>query len=69
MIVFRYLFKEVIYSTLGVTSVLLMVIMSGRFIKYLGKAASGEMSPDVIFILIGFEKSLLMFLVTHFVFD
>lgn len=34
---------------LAVSSILLVIIMSGRFVKYLTRAASGEMSPDVVF--------------------
>ena len=34
---------------LAVSSILLVIIMSGRFVKYLTRAASGELSPDVVF--------------------
>jgi len=33
----------------AVTFVLLLIFMSGRFIKYLAQAASGGVSPDIIF--------------------
>lgn len=49
MIVFRYLAREVLVSTLAVSSVLLVIIMSGRFVKYLSKAATGELDADVLF--------------------
>lgn len=49
MIVFRYLAKEVFNNMLAVTGILLMILLSGRFIKYLAQAASGELSPDVLF--------------------
>ena len=48
MIIFRYLAKQVLVSMLAVTFILLLVFMSGRFIKYLAKAASGGISPDVL---------------------
>ena len=49
MIVFRYLAREVLHSTVAVTGVLLLIIFSGRFIKYLAQAASGDLAPDVLF--------------------
>jgi lipopolysaccharide export system permease protein len=36
-------------SMLAVSSILLMVFMSGRFIKYLADAAAGKLSGDVLF--------------------
>ena len=48
MIIFKYLAKQVLVSMLAVTFVLLMIFMSGRFIKYLAKAASGGISPDIL---------------------
>ncbi len=49
MIVFRYLAREVLYSMVAVTGVLLLILVSGRFIKYLSEAASGDLSADVLF--------------------
>lgn len=49
MILFRYLARQVLSTMLAVTLVLLLVFMSGRFIKYLAQAASGGLSPDVLF--------------------
>ena len=48
MIVFRYLAREVLISMVAVSSVLLVIIMSGRFVKYLSKAATGELDPNVL---------------------
>ncbi len=55
MIVFRYLLKEVLLTMLAVTSVVLVIIMSGRFISYLSDAAAGEITADVLFQLIGYR--------------
>ncbi|MEZ5547063.1 MAG: LPS export ABC transporter permease LptF [Pseudomonadales bacterium] len=55
MIIFRYLAKNVVVTLLAVTAVLLLIIMSGRFIKYLAEAAAGELSVDVLFSLIGYK--------------
>jgi lipopolysaccharide export system permease protein len=41
LIVFRYLSREVLLTLSAVSAVLLVIIMSGRFIKYLAQAASG----------------------------
>ncbi|MDI9246869.1 LPS export ABC transporter permease LptF [Marinobacter sp. CHS3-4] len=48
-IVFRYLARQVIISMLAVSGILLLVFMSGRFIKYLADAAAGELAGDVLF--------------------
>ena len=48
MIIFRYLFKEVLLNILAVSTVLLVILMSGRFVKYLAKAAAGEWSPELV---------------------
>ncbi|MDF0752504.1 LPS export ABC transporter permease LptF [Marinobacter sp. 71-i] len=48
-IVFRYLTRQVLVSMLAVSGILLLVFMSGRFIKYLAEAAAGELAGDVLF--------------------
>lgn len=40
---------------LAVTAILLLIIMSGRFIKYLAEAATGELAADVLFIIMGYR--------------
>ncbi|WP_207063371.1 LPS export ABC transporter permease LptF [Motiliproteus sp. SC1-56] len=52
MIIFRYLSREVLINMMAVTFVLLIIIMSGRFIKYLAEAAAGELSANVLYGLI-----------------
>ncbi len=48
MIVFRYLTREVLISTAAVSTILLLIIVSGRFIKYLGDAAAGKLAPELL---------------------
>lgn len=55
MIVFRYLSREVMLTLSAVSGVLLVIIMSGRFIKYLAQAASGALDPGVLFLIMGFR--------------
>lgn len=55
MIVFRYLAREVLLSMLAVSAVLLIIIMSGRFVRYLSKAAVGELDPSVLFSIMGYR--------------
>ena len=55
MIVFRYLSREVMITLSAVSAVLLVIIMSGRFIKYLAQAASGALDPGVLFMIMGFR--------------
>lgn len=53
MILFRYLTREIIATMLAVSTVLLLIIMSGRFVKYLAEAASGAISANVLFLIMG----------------
>jgi len=55
LIVFRYLSREVLVTLSAVSAVLLVIIMSGRFIKYLAQAASGMLDPGVLFMIMGFR--------------
>ncbi len=48
MIIQRYLAKEVLQSTFAVTFVLLIIIMCGRFIKYLAQAAAGKVDASIL---------------------
>jgi len=48
-IIFRYLIRQIMISMIAVSAILLMVFMSGRFLKYLGNAAEGEISAGVLF--------------------
>ena len=44
----RYLVKEVLGSALAVSVVLVLIIVSARFVKYLAEAASGNMDATVL---------------------
>lgn len=48
MILFRYLAKEILVSMFAVSLTLLLIVMSGRFVKYLAQAAAGELAPEVV---------------------
>lgn len=48
MIIFRYLSRELLVTATAVSAVLLVIIMSGRFIKYLAQAARGMLDPSVL---------------------
>lgn len=54
-IIFRYLTRQVIVSMLAVSGVLLLVFMSGRFIKYLADAAAGELDGGVLFTIMAYR--------------
>jgi len=55
LIVFRYLSREVLLTLSAVSAVLLVIIMSGRFIKFLAQAAAGAMDPGSLFLIMGFR--------------
>ncbi|MGA1208010.1 MAG: LPS export ABC transporter permease LptF [Litorivicinaceae bacterium] len=52
LIILRYLTREILQSTVAVSLVLLLVVLSGRFIQFLEKAAVGELSLDLVFTMI-----------------
>lgn len=55
MIIFRYLAKEVLVAMSAVSFSLLLIIMSGRFVKYLAEAAVGDLAGNVLFAIIAFR--------------
>jgi lipopolysaccharide export system permease protein len=55
VIIFRYLCREILSATVAVCVILLLVLMSGRFVKYLAKAVAGDMDPNTIFAMIGYR--------------
>ncbi|WHI48407.1 LPS export ABC transporter permease LptF [Microbulbifer sp. VAAF005] len=55
MIIFRYLCRELLFATLAVSAILLLIVMSGRFVKYLAEAAAGDISANILFSLMGFR--------------
>jgi lipopolysaccharide export system permease protein len=42
-------------SMVAVSGILLLIFMSGRFLKYLGSAADGNISVDVLFAIMGYR--------------
>jgi len=55
LIVFRYLSREVLLTFSAVSAVLLVIIMSGRFIKYLAQAAQGVLDPSVLLMIMAYR--------------
>ncbi|QAX81894.1 LPS export ABC transporter permease LptF [Candidatus Pseudomonas adelgestsugas] len=55
MIVFRHLFREVLLTLIAVSAVLLIITMSGRFIKFLTQVASGALDPNALFLIMSFR--------------
>ncbi|AMO55892.1 permease [Endozoicomonas montiporae] len=54
-IIFRYLAREMLQVMLAVTGVVLLIIMSGRFVNYLAQAASGALNADFLFAIMGYR--------------
>jgi lipopolysaccharide export system permease protein len=55
VIIFRYLCRELLLATAAVSAVLLLMVMSGRFVKYLAEAAAGDLSANILFSLMGYR--------------
>ena len=55
MLIFRYLARDFLTSACAVAVVLLMIVTSGRFVKYLAEAAAGDMDAGILFSIIGYR--------------
>lgn len=55
MIIERYLFREIIRGFLGIFTVLILVFVSNRFVRYLGDAAEGARATEIIMELVGLK--------------
>lgn len=55
MIIFRYMAKDILLTTGAVTLVLMLVIVSSRFVKYLAQAAAGQLDASILFAIIGYR--------------
>ena len=55
MLIFSYLNREVLANMFAVTFLVLLIIMSSRFIYILDQAASGDIATDVLFKIIFFR--------------
>jgi len=55
LIIFRALARDLVATTLAVASVLLLVIISGRFIRLLADAAAGRIDASVLLPVIGYR--------------
>lgn len=49
----RYLLREILYTLLAVTGVLLFILLSNQFARVLGEAAAGRLPRDAVFQLLG----------------
>ncbi len=52
LIILRYFSREILETTAGVSLILLLVVLSGRFIQFLEKAANGELSVELMLTMI-----------------
>lgn len=55
MILNRYINRQLFVTTVVVCFVLMMVLVSGRFIKYLAEAAAGEIAADILLLVMLFR--------------
>jgi len=56
MIVDRYLAREIGYTLLAVFGLLMMILVSHQFVRYLADAAAGEVPGEMLLILIGLKS-------------
>lgn len=63
MIIFRYLSRDLMLTTLAVSAVLFTIFLTGKFSDYLDDAAQGKLAVDVLFTIIGFRMTGLLELI------
>ncbi len=54
-IIFRYLSRQLLQVMLAVTFIVLLIIMSGRFVNYLADAASGQLRADFLLAIMAYR--------------
>jgi lipopolysaccharide export system permease protein len=55
LIISRYLFREILYTLLALTALLILIYISHRFMKYLVQASVGDLPADFIFQLLALK--------------
>ncbi len=55
MIIYRYLSRQLFWSTLAVSTILTFVLVSSRFLKYLSDAAVGKLEGFVVFVIMAYR--------------
>ncbi|RMF19027.1 MAG: LPS export ABC transporter permease LptF [Gammaproteobacteria bacterium] len=51
----RYLFRQLFATMIAVAGVLVLIFMSGRFIKYLGEVAAGKWAADIVLAIMAYR--------------
>ncbi|WP_330927415.1 LPS export ABC transporter permease LptF [Candidatus Sororendozoicomonas aggregata] len=55
LIIFKYLLRQTIQVMLAVSSVVVLILMSGRFVNYLSQAASGTLRADFLLAIMAYR--------------
>ena len=63
MIIFRYLSRDLLITSLAVSAILLTIFLSGKFSDYLDDAAQGKLAVDVLFTIIAYRMPNLLELI------
>ena len=55
MIIFRYFLREILFTTFAVCIVLLLILVSGRLVKYLAEVAASAMDLSIMIAMLGYR--------------
>ncbi len=55
MIIYRYLSRQLLFTTIAVSSVLVIIIVCGQFVRFLTAAASGKLSSEAVFLVLAYR--------------
>lgn len=60
MLIFRYLSKEVIYTAIAVTTIVVFIFLCNQFVRYMDYIATGKYAANMLFQLIALEIPVLV---------
>ena len=55
LIIYRYLSRQLFFTTVAVSSVLVIIIVCGQFVRFLTAAASGKLSSEAVFLVLAYR--------------
>ncbi|OUS24852.1 LPS export ABC transporter permease LptF [Gammaproteobacteria bacterium 45_16_T64] len=55
MIIYRYLSRQLFWTTIAVSSVLVIILVCGQFVRFLTDVAAGKIGSDVVFLVMAYQ--------------
>jgi len=55
VIIYRYLSRQLFWTTVAVSSVLVVILVCGQFVRFLNDVAEGRLGADVVFLVMAYQ--------------